>query len=151
LKLNDLNPDMTEAPAAILERAAERARSMGLHYAGAVTPAEAHRLSAAGAATIVDVRTPQEYREVGHVPETPLVVWPRGGGPDELQRFVEEIRERHEPGDTLLLLCRSGVRSHYAAHVLSQAGFDRAFNVLEGFEGAVPGQGWRAAGLPWTR
>ena len=136
-------------PEAILARAAERARSMGLAYAGAVTPAEAQALRDAGRARVVDVRTPEEYRDVGHVAGTPLVAWPRSGAPDEVRRFVEQVAEKHQPTDTLLLLCRSGVRSHYAAHVLAQAGFTHAYNILEGFEGAVPGQGWRAAGLPW--
>jgi rhodanese-related sulfurtransferase len=136
------------AAEAILARAAERGRATGLEYAGAVTPAEAHRLAQAGAATIVDVRTPMEFRDVGHIPDTPLVVWPRDGGPEDLHRFVEEIRAGFEPTRALLLICRSGVRSHHAAHLLAQAGFTRAYNVLEGFEGAAPGQGWKAAGLP---
>lgn len=138
------------APDAILARAAQRARAMGLAYAGAVTPAEARALSDAGAGRVVDVRTPEEYRDVGHVSGTALVVWPRSGAPDEVRRFVSEVAGKYPPTDTLLFLCRSGVRSHYAAQVLAQAGFTRAYNILEGFEGAVPGQGWRAAGLPWT-
>jgi rhodanese-related sulfurtransferase len=138
-----------EAAQAIIARAAERARTMGLAYAGAVTPSEAHALTEAGAARIVDVRTPEEYRDVGHIADTPLVVWPRSGEPEEVRRFVEEVSGKYETTEPLLLLCRSGVRSHYAAHVLAQAGFGHAYNVLEGFEGAVPGQGWRAAGLPW--
>ena len=145
-----LNP-AADGPEAIIERAGERARAMGLHYAGAVTPAEANRLREAGAAVLVDVRTPAEYRDVGHVPGTPLVEWPRGGAAEDVRRFVEEIARQYRPDDALLLLCRSGVRSHYAAHVLAQAGFERAFNVLEGFEGAAPGQGWQAAGLPSER
>jgi rhodanese-related sulfurtransferase len=151
VKMNDLNAHDLETHEAIFARAAERARAMGLPYAGAVTPAEAQRLRETGAGILIDVRTPDEYRQVGHVPETPLVVWPRAGGPDELQRFVKEVRETYQPAEALLLLCRSGVRSHYAAHVLARAGFERAYNVLEGFEGAAPGQGWVAAGLPWTR
>ena len=134
---------------AILARAAERARAMGLAYAGAVTPAEAQALRDAGAARLVDVRTPEEHRDVGHVADAPLIVWPRNGSPEDVARFVDEVAAKYRPEDTLLFLCRSGVRSHYAAHVLAQAGFERAYNVLEGFEGAVPGQGWRAAGLPW--
>ena len=134
---------------AILDRAADRGRAMGLAYAGAVTPAEAQALRAAGAAHVVDVRTPEEYRDVGHVDGTPLVVWPRNGSPEDVARFVDEVAGKYQPADTLLFLCRSGVRSHYAAHVLAQAGFERAYNILEGFEGAAPGQGWRAAGLPW--
>ena len=143
--------DSTNAAAgAILTRAADRGRAMGLAYAGAVTPAEAQALRDAGVARIVDVRTPEEYRDVGHLADTPLVVWPRNGSPEDVARFVDQVTEKYQPADTLLFLCRSGVRSHYAAHVLAQAGFEHAYNVLEGFEGAVPGQGWRAAGLPWT-
>ena len=134
---------------AILALAAERGRAMGLAYAGAVTPAEAQALRDAGAAKLVDVRTPEEHRDVGHVAGAPLIVWPRNGSPEDVARFVDEVAAQYEPADTLLFLCRSGVRSHYAAHVLAQAGFERTYNVLEGFEGAVPGQGWRAAGLPW--
>jgi rhodanese-related sulfurtransferase len=99
----------------------------------------------------VDVRTVPEYEQVGHVPGTPLVVWPRDGGAEDYNAFVEQIRDKFETGEPLLLLCRSGARSHYAAHLLTQAGFKRAYNVLEGFEGAQPGQGWRAAGLPSTQ
>lgn len=140
-----------QASEAILARAAGRARALQLTYAGAVTPAEAHELAQAGHARIVDVRTPPEYRDVGHVPGTPLVVWPRAGGADEVRQFVEAVAEAHDPGDTLLLICRSGARSHYAAHVLAQAGFTHVYNVLEGFEGGRPGEGWLAAGLPWER
>ncbi len=141
----------TEAPGAIFARAAARAQQMRLPYAGAVTPTEAHQLAQAAAAKIVDVRTVPEYRQVGHVPGTPLVIWPREGTKEDYEAFVEQIREQFEPGEPLLLLCRSGARSHHAAYLLAQAGFERAYNVLEGFEGGAPGQGWRAAGLPWTQ
>ncbi|HET7729686.1 MAG TPA: rhodanese-like domain-containing protein [Usitatibacter sp.] len=143
---------MSDSPEAIFERAAERARQMGLPYAGAVTPAEAHALREAGAARLVDVRTPPEYQQVGHVPGTPLVVWPREGDDAELGRFVAEVREKVQPDEPLLLLCRSGARSHYAAHLLTHNGYTRAYNILEGFEGPPgSGKGWRAAGLPWEQ
>jgi rhodanese-related sulfurtransferase len=122
-------------------------------YAGAVTPREAHALRESGEAHIVDVRTPEEWRQVGHVPGAPLIAWPRGGGREELQAFVAAFRERFHPGDTLLLLCRSGVRSHYAAELLATVGFRNVYNVLEGFEGenGEGRNGWRASGLPWQR
>ena len=139
-----------ETTGAIFERAAHRAREMGLPYAGAVTPAEAHALQRAAAARIVDVRTPQEWQHVGHVEEAPLIEWPRGGDGHAVAAFVERIRSELDPAEPVLFLCRTGVRSHYAAQVAAQAGFARAFNVLEGFEGQ-PGarSGWRGAGLPW--
>ena len=137
----------------ILGHASERGQRMGLRYAGAVTPGEAHRLREAGAAIIVDVRTEPEYAQVGHVPGTPRIEWPRDGNRAELARFAEAIQEAFEPSERLLLLCRSGVRSHYAAELLAHIGYANAFNVLEGFEGeyGAGSNGWRAAGLPWQR
>ena len=138
---------------AILARASERARQMGLGYAGAVTPREAHELREDGEALIVDVRTPPEWRFVGHVPDAPLIEWPRDGERSALQGFVNAIRERFDPSERLLLICRSGVRSHYAAELLARVGYPNAYNVLEGFEGerGAGANGWRAAGLPWKK
>jgi rhodanese-related sulfurtransferase len=138
---------------AILERAAARAKEMGLRYAGAVTPQEAYELSEVGAAKIVDVRTPPEWRQVGHVPDAPLIEWPRSGGPEAYAAFLDAIRARFDPSEKLLFLCRSGVRSHYAAELAAHAGYRSAYNVLEGFEGeqGAGHNGWRAAGLPWVK
>ena len=142
---------MSEAQS-IFAAAAERARQMGLPYAGAVTPAEAHRLRELGAATLVDVRSPQEWQHVGHVEGAPLIEWPRGGDGQAVAAFVQKVEEALDPEAPVLFLCRSGVRSHYAAQVATRAGFSRAYNVLEGFEGAegVRG-GWRNLGLPWRK
>ena len=51
----------------IKKRAAERAKHMGLPYAGALLPTEAHELMKAGA-KLVDVRTKPEVLYVGRVP-----------------------------------------------------------------------------------
>jgi len=130
----------------IFERAAARAEELRLAYAGAVTPEEAHQLQAAGAATIVDVRTRSEFEQVGRVAGTELIEWRRDGEHQPDPRFIERLLDRYPADETLLLICRSGVRSHYAAELATQAGFQRVYNVLDGFE-----QGWRPAGLPWTR
>ena len=140
-------------PQDIFERAAHRALELGLAYAGAVKPDEAHRLRQAGAAAIVDVRTAPELERVGRVPGVPLVEWPRGGDEDAQAAFVDEIRALFRPDEALLFLCRSGVRSHHAAALAARAGYARAYNVLEGFEGdnGEGRNGWRATGLPWER
>jgi rhodanese-related sulfurtransferase len=131
----------------IFERAAARVEGERLAYAGAVTVEEAHQLAEAGLARIVDVRTRSEYDHVGHVEATPLVEWRRDGEQQPDPRFGERIAEAFpDKEQPLLLLCRSGVRSHYAAEVLAQAGYTRVYNVLAGFE-----QGWRPAGLPWVK
>ena len=72
-----------------------------------------------------------------------------------LAQLQAAVPDRNAP---LLFLCRSGQRSDGAARVAAAAGYSKAFNVLEGFEGARDerGQrgslgGWRKAGLPWVQ
>jgi rhodanese-related sulfurtransferase len=135
----------------ILARAQERKLLMGLSYAGAVTPAEAWDLQAAGAAKIVDVRTLPEWQFVGHVPQAPLIEWPRDGDAQAHEAFLDKLRQSFGVEEPLLFLCRSGVRSHHAAELAARAGFTGTYNILEGFEGNAPDKGWRAAGLPWSK
>lgn len=130
----------------IFERATARAEQHGLPYAGAVTPEEAHVLHDSGDATILDVRTRSEYEQVGRVDGTELIEWRVDGAQQPDPRFLERLAARFGRDEPLLLLCRSGVRSHYAAELAAAAGFTRVYNVLNGFE-----QGWRPAGLPWVR
>ena len=143
----------------ILSTARQRGKQLGLPYAGALTPAEAHELMQhhSGAA-LVDVRTRAEWDWVGRVPraiEVEIMSYP-GNRPNP--SFIEEL-EKKVPKDALVMfLCRSGGRSHNAAGFATQAGYGNCYNVLEGFEGDRDdsGQrnktgGWRAAGLPWVQ
>lgn len=142
---------------AIFDLAQARRIELELPYAGAVTPVEAWRLATLGAARIVDVRTPPEVRFVGSVPGTPNVEW-HGSDPEPTAVFIERLRKVVGENDAVLLICRSGVRSDAAARAASDAGFSRAYNVLEGFEGrrnhlGHRGEldGWRRHGLPWIQ
>ena len=143
--------------AAIRQAAADRAKQLRLPYAGALTPAEAHALMQAGA-KLVDVRTKPELLYVGRVPGSVLVEWQTYPGNAQNPAFLEQLGEAVEPGDTLMFLCRSGVRSHSAATAVAQAGWPESYNVLEGFEGDKDANGhrgtvggWRKAGLPWVQ
>jgi rhodanese-related sulfurtransferase len=142
----------------LLELAAARGRAAGLPYAGQVTPAEAWQLWEEGEAALVDVRTRAEWEFVGHVPGVPILEWRAWGATQPDPRFVEKLAARFPKDAPILLLCRSGVRSHHAATAAAQAGFTRVCNVLEGFEGDQDEEGqrgrlggWRHAGLPWTQ
>jgi rhodanese-related sulfurtransferase len=147
---------MTTSPdiAAIKKAAAERAKQSGLSYAGALTPAEAHKLLQAGA-QLVDVRTKPELLYVGYVPGSVLVEWQVYPGNAPNPDFLVQLSEVAKRNDTLMFLCRSGVRSHFAAAAATQAGWSDCYNVLEGFEGGKDAAqhrntvgGWRKAGLP---
>lgn len=142
----------------LFDVAAARAAAAGLPYAGSLTPAEAHQLASEGAAVIVDIRTRPEWEFVGHVEDAPLIEWKSYGSPRPDPAFVDKLAARFPKDAAILLLCRSGVRSHHAATAAAQAGFTRVYNVLEGFEGDQDEEGrrgttggWRRAGLPWTQ
>lgn len=156
---HDFAPTAAPAPTAdaIFDVARTRRIELELPYAGAVTPTEAWKLVSSRRARLVDVRTPAEYRFVGSVPDSTNIEW-RGADILPSAMFVSTLRDVVRPGEAVLLLCRSGVRSHAAARAAAAAGFDNVYNVLEGFEGQrTPaghrGQidGWRHRGLPWSQ
>jgi rhodanese-related sulfurtransferase len=55
--------------------------------------------------------------------------------------------------DPLVLLCRTGALSRYAAELLIEYGYTDVRIVSGGFDGAggADGPGWKRAGLPWSR
>jgi len=141
----------------IRKTAAERGQRMGLTYAGALLPAEAHRLMQVGA-RLVDVRTQPELLYVGRVPGALALEWQTYPGNQPNPQFLEELAALTDKDEPLMFLCRSGGRSHAAAQAATQAGWRECYNVLEGFEGdrdeaqhrGTVG-GWRKAGLPWVQ
>ncbi len=143
----------------ILLAAQDRARDLKLSYAGALLPAEAHALMhALPDARLVDVRTRAELEWVGKVPGSVAIEWNSWPGGGRNLDFITDFDALVDRSATVMLLCRSGVRSHHAAIALARVGYAKAYNVLQGFEGDKdPGGqrnrlgGWRAAGLPWTQ
>ena len=149
-----------ESPTLIdaLEAIERTAQQQGLPYAGGVPPELAWSLVSAGQAVLVDVRSAEERKFVGHVPESLHVPWATGTALTRNPRFVRELEAKTGKDARVLLLCRSGKRSALAAEAAAKAGFTQAFNVLEGFEGEIDenqhrgGQdGWRFHALPWVQ
>lgn len=142
----------------VLARAATEAQAQGLGYAGGIPPADAWALVQASRAQLVDVRTAEERKFVGHVPDSVHVAWATGTSLTRNPRFVRELEAKFPKDAVLLLLCRSGKRSVLAAEAATKAGFLHVFNILEGFEGELDAQlhrggadGWRFHGLPWIQ
>jgi rhodanese-related sulfurtransferase len=146
------------APTDLLEAARASALSTGLPYAGGLHPRSAWAVVQAGAARLVDVRSAEERKFVGQVPGSEHVAWATGTALTRNPRFVRELEAKFKKDEAILLLCRSGKRSALAAEAAAKAGFTRAFNVLEGFEGEIDANGqrgqtdgWRFHHLPWTQ
>ena len=152
----------TQALAPELQAIHTAARAQGLTYAGGVPPALAWQLVQANRALLVDVRSTEERKFVGHVPGSLHVAWATGTSLVRNPRFVRELEAKlaKDGGKdaVVLLLCRSGKRSVLAAEAAAAAGFTHVFNVLEGFEGEIDAHlhrggsdGWRFHGLPWQQ
>ena len=141
----------------IKRTAAERARKLGVPYAGALLPAEAHKLMQAGV-KLVDVRTKPEVLYVGSIPGAITLEWQTYPGSRPNPEFIGELAVVAKKDEPVMFICRSGARSHGAAEAAMRAGWKETYNVLEGFEGDKDGEqhrstvgGWRKAGLPWTQ
>ncbi|GAA0284087.1 rhodanese-like domain-containing protein [Rhodovulum strictum] len=154
--MNALSKSLTAL--AELEEVRRRARDARLPYAGEVSPDLAWALVQAGEAQLIDVRSREEFKFVGHVPGSSNVAWATGTTLTRNPRFLREFEATAARDAVVLLICRSGKRSADAAAVASRAGFGNVFNVTEGFEGDldVDGHrgalnGWRQRGLPWLQ
>ena len=149
----------------------ERQTGLGLY----VTAKEAYDMWQADpeGVKILDVRTPEEWVFTGHAPMATLIpfaflayawdeekkAFPWSLNPD----FVELVKARFSPDDTILVTCRSGGRAAMAINMLAAtAGFTHLYNILDGMEGARVNDpdsvfdgmrrknGWSMSGLPWT-
>ncbi|MFT4067797.1 rhodanese-like domain-containing protein [Paraburkholderia sp.] len=143
---------------AVLGTARDKAATAGLTYPGGVTPQDAWALCSSGEAVLVDVRTSEERKFVGYVPDSVHVPWATGTSLTRNPRFVRELEAKTGKDAVVLLLCRSGNRSALAAEAATKAGFTQVFNVLEGFEGDLNSgrhrgtlNGWRFHDLPWVQ
>ena len=93
---------------------------------------------------------------VGRIPRAIEIEWQYYPGGRLNQDFLRQL-ERYATRELILMfICRSSYRSHDAACLAADAGFAACYNVLDGFEGEVDGQGlrgrlggWRFSGLPW--
>jgi rhodanese-related sulfurtransferase len=142
----------------LLDKARAQAQTDGLPYSGGLPPRDAWALVDAGLAALVDVRSAEERKFVGHVPQSQHVAWATGTSLTRNPRFTRELESKVKKSDVVLLLCRSGKRSALAAEAAAKAGYTSVFNVLEGFEGELDAQqhrggagGWRFHALPWVQ
>ena len=135
-------------------------------YAGDVSPKEAWEILAKEPdAVLVDCRTDAEWNFVG-IPDLErlgkqvvLIPWQLFPTMAHNGAFVDQVTANGGTAEApVLLLCRSGARSRNAAVALTAAGFKRAYNVRDGFEGPHDAHkhrgataGWKNDGLPWKQ
>ena len=88
-----------------------------------VSPGDAEEMVASGSVRPLDVRTPGEHRDLGHIAGSILL-------PVDLIAAAPATLARDAP--PLLVYCEHGVRSAHASHLLARAGFAGVMNMRGG-------------------
>jgi rhodanese-related sulfurtransferase len=142
----------------ILNEAQMRAVNNGLPYTGVLTPQESFTLMQHRSSSIlVDVRTKAELELVGRIPQAKHIEWAFYPGMVSNPDFALQLQAQVDKASTLIFICRTGGRSHNAAVLAKQLGYQSVYNMVEGYEGEANDlkqrtmiNGWKHAGLPWT-
>ena len=113
------------------------------HTGRRLSVSEAHDLASAGDITLVDIRTPREWRASGVPQGGHLIDMRREDFIDALQAVVG--KKKNAP---VALICARGVRSARMTLRLNEAGFTNIIDVPEGMLGSKAGPGWIKTKLP---
>lgn len=122
-------------------------------------PREAHeKMSGEPDSVFIDVRSELEHFFVGSPVGAVNIPWRDSPEWDINPEFIQKISELAEFHQPVYIICRSGVRTIEAGNALIDAGFQKVFNIGEGFEGSIDENlhrgtlgGWRFHGLPWRQ
>jgi rhodanese-related sulfurtransferase len=130
---------------AVLALGAQPATAQRTATGTVMTVADAHAKALAGDVILVDIRTPEEWKDTG-VPASAHAVTMHQAGP----AFVAGLKAAMGGDATkpLAIICNSGNRTSNIYAELQRAGFTNLINVAEGVGGGPFGRGWLKSGLP---
>jgi rhodanese-related sulfurtransferase len=113
------------------------------HAAPDVGADEALAQVRAGEATLIDIRTPAEWKQTGVAEGALTIDMTKPTFVDEVLAAVDG--DRAAP---IVLICRTGNRTNFTRNALERMGFSNVTHVAEGMAGSRAGPGWVKRGLP---
>ena len=108
---------------------------------------EAAEAVQSGKVTLIDIRTPPEWKQTGVAKGAKLINMLHPQGPDGFaNQLLSELKgDKNAP---IALICRTGNRTTQMQQFLQAKGFTQVFNIKEGMAGSGAGPGWIKRGLP---
>ena len=107
---------------------------------------DAAKLSAEGKIHLIDVRTPEEWKETGVAASAERISMHKAGFLEKLNALI--AGKKSAP---IALICARGNRSAWLAGELEKRGYTNIIDVGEGMLGSVAGPGWLKRRLPIKR
>lgn len=127
---------------------AQQAQSATTALKPLIPVAEAHARARAGEIVLVDIHTPDEWKETG-VPASAHAITMHQDPRAFTQKLLAVMGgDRTRP---VALICRTGNRSSNLQAEMRKAGFTRVVDVGEGMAGSRHGKGWLKSSLPIRR
>ena len=91
---------------------------------------------------VVDIRTPEEWRDTGVIKGARLMTYSFSGGFDKAA-WLKQVQQVAKPGEPVILICRSGRRSAAVADYLeSHPTKGKIYNASGGMNA------WKSSGRP---
>ncbi len=114
---------------------------------------------------LIDVRTNEELTFVGVVQDKEFknkmisIQWLTYPHMEENPEFLNQLEDIVKNKEAkIFFICRTGARSNNAAQFCQNIGYKNCFNIINGFEGDLNGQGqrglvngWKASNLLWRQ
>ena len=70
---------------------------------------------------IIDIRTENEWQTTGVIPNSNLITFFDNSGKYDLKSWLAEIKHINPDFKSIILICRSGRRSHIVAEMINQS------------------------------
>jgi rhodanese-related sulfurtransferase len=112
-----------------------------------LTAPEALARAQAGELTLIDIRTPDEWRQTGVAAVARRINMQDPQGPEGFAAKVLAAVQGDKSA-SIAIICRTGNRSGHMQQELMARGFSNILNVSEGMAGGKAGPGWIQRGLP---
>jgi rhodanese-related sulfurtransferase len=100
-----------------------------------------------GDLTLIDIRTPDEWRATGVIPNALTIDMQHPGGANGFAQAVLSAVNGNKSAP-IALICHSGNRSGQMQRELTNRGFTNVYNITGGMAGKALTKGWLTHGLP---